>query len=429
MTIIKKIWKFLTSMKFAVILLIILAVACSVSSLVTQNLSYEQYSQQYGERTAAVIMALHLDDAYHSWWFIAIAVFLCLNLLVCNLLKLPSLIKRTKNALKYEAADSSFTVYPGVKDPLSVLKSLRMPVPENANGTDRLVSHSNTAGLWGAWICHLGVLLLIIGFTLGQMLHQEYAAYGVKGETVPVGDSGYMVTIDDFRVDLRDDDTVEQYTADITVFPRNSADRQSASISVNNPADLHGLRFYQNSTGYAAKISIFKSGELIQENVICAGEFIPVEDLPQLVIYLNAVYPDYYMQPGSGPATASGKMNNPAYLYSIYYSGEIIGMNVLMPEEAITVDDYEIRISDPQYYTLIQVKKDSFTWLAFLGGMIVMAGLFLAFYLKPRKIQAERGDDGSWTLYNKTVKKDPLFDEKIKAALEAADREVKHAAD
>ena len=37
---IKKLWKFISSMRFAIALLVLLAVACSISSLVTQNQTY-----------------------------------------------------------------------------------------------------------------------------------------------------------------------------------------------------------------------------------------------------------------------------------------------------------------------------------------------------------------------------------------------------
>ena len=37
-------------------------------------------------------VALRLDDAFHSWWFIGLSAFLCLNLLCCNLIRLPALL-------------------------------------------------------------------------------------------------------------------------------------------------------------------------------------------------------------------------------------------------------------------------------------------------------------------------------------------------
>ena len=41
---IKKVAKFLASMRFAIILLVILAAACTVGSLVTQGQTYEWYA-------------------------------------------------------------------------------------------------------------------------------------------------------------------------------------------------------------------------------------------------------------------------------------------------------------------------------------------------------------------------------------------------
>ena len=54
-------------------------------------------------------------------------------------------------------------------------------------------------------MCHLGILLLILGFTLGQLTHREWTVYGVPGDTKPIGDTGYFLTIDDFEVWLREE--------------------------------------------------------------------------------------------------------------------------------------------------------------------------------------------------------------------------------
>lgn len=344
----KKFLRFISSMRFAIILLGILAALCCVGSFVSQKQSYAWYSARYSERTAATILTFHLDDVFHSWYFILISAFLCLNLILCNVVRLPGLINRTK-------AGQTFR--------------------------QRL-------GVWGAWICHVGVLLLILGYSLGQITYQEYAVYGVPGQTFEIGDSGLVVTIDDFQIGLRDDDTVEQYTSEITVYDiAKSSEGKSATVSVNHPADLYGLRFYQNSTGWAANVSIHKNGEHLQQSTVCAGDYLVVADKPDLVIYFNAFYPDYTLVPGYGPATLSGRLNNPGYLYSVYYQGQMLGMNVLMSGDVLTIDEYSVYFSEPQSYTLLQIKKDSFTPLAFAGGLIVLIGLFICFYVKPREKQ------------------------------------------
>ena len=55
----------------------------------------------------------------------------------------------------------------------SVFGALHMGTPEKhttKDGREALIAGKNAAGIWGrAWICHLGILLLIAGFALGQM--------------------------------------------------------------------------------------------------------------------------------------------------------------------------------------------------------------------------------------------------------------------
>ena len=426
----KKIWKFISSMRFAILLLIVLAAACSVGSLVTQGQTADWYARHYSQRAAAWIMALGLNDAFHSGWFIVITGFLCLNLTLCNLIRLPKLIRaakadgRPENALRSEGDARA----ENVADPKAVFRALRMPAPaecRDAEGREALFSAKNGAGRWGAWVCHLGILMLILGFGLGQMTQRQYTVYGVPGQTRQIGDTPYCLTIDDFRVDTHEDGSAAQYTTDITVANTASAgpDGGSASVSVNHPAALAGMKFYQNSTGWAADIEILKDGALLQSDTLCAGEFLPVADRPQLVIMLDALYPDYAMLPDVGPGTVSDRLNNPAYRYSIYYQREIVGQNVLTAGQTITVNEYEIRFVNPRPYTLIQIKVDHFTWLALLGGLVTLAGLALAFYVQPAKVWAVRSAEGGWTVFGQSRKGGALFRDRFTAAVEQNNRQ------
>ena len=436
MNAIKKTWKFISSMRFAIILLLLLAVACSVSSLVTQGQSYEWYAQRYSGRTAALILALGLDDAFHSAWFIAITAFLCLNLLLCNLLRLPQLVRRTRlegDAARALTGEGDVRAA-GVADPQALFARMGMPKPAAlaaADGRQALFAAKHRAGLWGAWVCHLGILLLILGFGLGQMTQAQYAVYGVPGQTRPIGDTGYMLRIDDFRIDRREDGSVEQYSADITVVNTASygPDGGSATISVNHPAALGGMKFYQNSTGWAATVNVLKDGAPLQQEALCAGEYLPVADKPELVIMLNALYPDYVMTPGVGPGTASDRLNNPAYLYSVYYKEQLLGMNALMAGEELTIDEYTVTFTDPRPYTLIQIKRDRFTALALAGGLATMLGLLLALYLQPARMWALRQADGGWSVYGQCRKGGALFRERfLKYSTQDRQGEDGHAA-
>ena len=419
----KKILKFLSSMQFAVILLTVLAAACCAASFIVQGQTYAWYASTYSERAAAVIMALHLDDAFHSWWFVMITLFLCLNLFFCNVIRLPQLIERTKKANDpLEVIKGPVTCSrENVRDPEQLMQKMHLPKPRTVrteDGKTILFSQKNTAGIWGAWICHLGILLLIAGFGFGQMMKQEYTVYGVPGQTKQVGDTSYWITIDDFETRRNPNGTLDQYVTELTMRDVSSTDGtgKSASVTVNGPASLYGYRIYQNSTGWAADIVITKAGETLQEQPLCVGEFTPVKDRPELVIYLNAFYPDLVMTASGMPATASQELNHPGYLYSIYYRNEIIGMNVLEQEDRITIDDYEVVFRNPRSYTLVQVKKDSFAWLAFAGGTLTLIGLMLAFYLQRSIIWSEKTETG-YTVYGHSPKAGVLFKEQFEEAV------------
>lgn len=399
----KKFTRLFFSMRFALILLGILVAACVAGSVIPQGEAASYYLTAYSEKRGAAILALGLDDVFHCGWFIVLTVILCLNLIGCNIIRFPSLFMRTRQGFTPEnfMRSGSRTEICRTSDPETLLREcgFRKTVKGQADdGTAYIYGVKNKAGIWGAWLCHLGMLIVIAGFGFGQMMQVQYAVYGVPGQTKAVDGTNYELTIDDFEVELREDDTVEQYTASITMTDTKTGETQSGQTSVNHPATLFGMRCYQNSTGWAAVMQIIKDDEVIQENVLCAGEYVSVEDKEALSVMFAAFYPDYEKGPDGMPRTASSKLNNPAYLYRLYYENEILGMNVLEDGEAITVDEYTIVFKDPQSYTLIQIKRDPFTPLAGAGALIVMIALILAFYLRTAEVLAKQREDGSWSV-------------------------------
>ena len=335
----KKVWKFLTSMKFAIILLVILSLATAGGSFITQNQSFEWYAAKYSERAAAFIFALGLDHVFRSWWYFALTALLLLDILFCNILKFPALLRRAKAAARPKA------------------------------------------GVFGPFVAHIGMLLLIIGFVLGQVTKEEYVVYGWPGQIKSLGETGILVGIDDFQVSFNEDDSVSQYTADLVLTDGSLIVLTQASV--NHPAQAMGYKIYQNSFGYTANVRVVREGEVLQEERIEAGTGFGIADNENLIILFNAFYPDYVFVEGSGPATKTGRMKNPGYLYSVYYGETLLGMNVLTEGETIHIDDYEVIFEDPGYYTLLQVKKDRFTGLALAGGIVLLLGLVLSFYVKP----------------------------------------------
>ena len=79
----KKAGRFLCSMKFAIILLVVIVLVCTVGSVVPQGKDASWYTANYSRQAAGAVMLFGLDDVFHSWWFIVLIV----NCLFYDLIK------------------------------------------------------------------------------------------------------------------------------------------------------------------------------------------------------------------------------------------------------------------------------------------------------------------------------------------------------
>lgn len=417
--------KKLFSMKAALVLLGLLVAACVAGSVIPQGEIEAYYTGYYPQRLGMFFLLMGLDDVFHCWWFIALTVLLCLNLLGCNMIHFPRILRQMKEGFgpqRFRETGEPDALVPS-PDGLFAALGFHKVQSGTEDGREYRYGVRNKIGLWGAWLTHLGLLIIILGFSLGQMFTVKYTVYGVPGQTKAVGDTAYALTIEDFSVTLREDETVEQYTSTLTLTDTASGDAVTGQTSVNHPMNAMGMKLYQNSTGWAANVQVWKGERLLQSEVLCAGEGLAVADLPDLVISFGAFYPDY-VPTENGPMSASSQLRNPAYLYTLYYKEGILGMNVLMADERITVEDYTIIFENPQQYSLIQVKSDPFTSLAAVGGVIIALALVLAFYVRTEELYAVMQPDGSWAVYGRSKKGGILYQESIREKASALRKET-----
>ena len=422
----RKVFAALCGMRFSLVLLGLILAACTAGSVIPQNAGQAALAAQFGEGPTRLFALLGLDRVFTCWWFAVLAALLCLNLFLCSVRRLPQVWRQWRGgftaAARLQRQDAAFTLpaaEPGTGMGRAALQAWAGARPLTAaagpDGKSYLYCVKNRFGVWGSWLCHLGMLLLILSFAAGQLLHKEYVVYGIPGSTQPVGDTGYMLTIDDFTIDLRDDDTVEQYTAALTVTAPGGA-VTAGTASVNHPLAAFGYELYQDSTGWANYVDITCRGELIGQDLLCTGEYTAPATLPDLVLLLNAFYPDFVMT-GTGPATASPDLENPHALYSLFYQNQMLAMDVTAMGAPITVDDYAFTLHDPVPYTLIVIRRDPTAWLVGISALVLLAGILLAFYFRPQEVWCEADGD---TLYARAAKAPALLRTELLAALHKA---------
>ena len=87
----------LRSMSFAIALLVVLAIASAIGTVLTQEDPYSNYVNQFGPFWADIFHGLGLYDLYGAWWFMVILIFLVISVSLCVTHSAPKMILDARN--------------------------------------------------------------------------------------------------------------------------------------------------------------------------------------------------------------------------------------------------------------------------------------------------------------------------------------------
>jgi cytochrome c biogenesis protein len=175
-----KVWNFFTSLKLAISVLIIMAVASIFGTVVEQNQPIEKYRQFYGDATIRMLDALNLFDMYHAWWFLLLLVLFTVNLSCCTLDRLPRVLKVVRNPKT--ALDGNLEKSLGLvgrwkkKGSLEAWadqyaaamgKVVGKPVVTREGKTVHLYAERGVVSRFGVYVTHLSIIVIFIGATSG----------------------------------------------------------------------------------------------------------------------------------------------------------------------------------------------------------------------------------------------------------------------
>ncbi len=287
-------WRQLTSMRTALLLLFLLALASVPGGFLPQRrinpLRVNQYIAQH-PGAGPLMDQLRLFDVFSSPWFSAIYLLLFVSLVGC-------LIPRTRLHLK------ALTSKPP-KVPRSVAK---LPVNdrwETTDGVDQVLDQAGTALRgWrvvrreheisaekgylretGNLVFHLSLVLLLVGIALGAFRGFKATVLVVEGRgfsnTVASFDDlqpgrrfspsslvPFSVRLDAFRATYGPDGKALTFDANIHWAPLGGVEK-SDDIRVNHPLDVGGAKTYLIGHGYAPHIIVKDStGAVIDDRLV-----------------------------------------------------------------------------------------------------------------------------------------------------------------
>ncbi len=93
----KSVYELMSSMRFAISLLTVLAIASIIGTVLKQNEPYQNYIIQFGQYWFTVFEWLGLYDVYRTSWFVTILAFLVASTGTCIYRNLPSMLREMRS--------------------------------------------------------------------------------------------------------------------------------------------------------------------------------------------------------------------------------------------------------------------------------------------------------------------------------------------
>lgn len=301
-------WRQLTSMRTALILLFLLAVASVPGSLLPQqNLSPSKVREYFTENPtlAPWLSRLGFFDVFASPWYAAIYLLLFISLIGCLVPRLAVYLRGVRaeppkapgnlsRFAEYGVTDTDRTPAQVLDDAHTLLrrKHWRVVRREDAGG-QTLSAEKGYLQEAGNLIFHLSLLGLLIALAVGKLNGYEATRIAMEGEefcnTQMSYDSfggGALVDGEDLAdlcIELREFETVydtdltpAQFISDIDYTTELGGATRQAVIETNDPLRTDGVRAYVTGHGYAPVFTItLPDGTVRQEQ----APFLPTDQV------------------------------------------------------------------------------------------------------------------------------------------------------
>jgi cytochrome c biogenesis protein len=213
-SLIEHFWGAMDSMKFAVVMLVILSVVSLVGVLLPQFApegftgSLEAlYLQKYGPFFGRLFVLLSLDHLFTAWWYYLLLALLCLNITVCSfnrLKRILALIKREHYLGKeQDYRDQSNNRSLRLKLPpeeaaravsrLFTAKGYRVLNREHESGPAQLIyAKKGAISQFGPFLSHISMVVIIVGAAVSYLLSFEHFQWLGPNDRIQVPELSYM---------------------------------------------------------------------------------------------------------------------------------------------------------------------------------------------------------------------------------------------
>ncbi len=260
----------LASMPLAIVLLMVLAIASVIGTVLLQNQEQTDYLTQFGPVWYWVFRSMGLFDMYHAWWFIGLLGFLMVSLSFCLWHNVPRMLKEMRarkvtladHAWKrMQLTDSKILSGVSVADATKKIKSIDQWqwLEQQEDGRTHLRGDKGRYHKWGYILVHSALLIVLIGGWMsvqfgfrGNMAVPEGRAENtitfLKGTGVGSLKMPFDVRCNSFDIDFYPNGMPKEFKSNLTIID-DGREVVTSDIIVNEPLYYKGVRIYQSSFG------------------------------------------------------------------------------------------------------------------------------------------------------------------------------------
>ena len=266
---ISQILNWLSSLKIAILLLLIIAISCALGTLIPQQESDQFYYENFNKNpflgllNGKILLLFEFNHIYTSFWFLFLLTWLGVALAVCSFRRQLPILKSALSWIDYKSPKqitklsiSQAIITNDLSKDLEKLKNNLIKNGWNVKETDgRIAARQGVIGRLGPILIHLGMILLMIGATYGSLNGKTIEKFLAPGRSIDLvnnkKESGLIIELKNFKIERDPQGRAEQYRSIVNITEPNG-ENQSKEISVNYPLRYKGLTLYQADWSIAA---------------------------------------------------------------------------------------------------------------------------------------------------------------------------------
>jgi cytochrome c biogenesis protein len=409
----KSLLKLFSSVKLAIVLLIIITGASLIGTLIPQQRSPSEYVAQFGQ-LGSILYRFQFTNLYQSLWFLSLLFLFALNILTCTLTRFPAklkkafqpkIIKEKKNILVLKTKDDfrkNWSLTKTKEELEKELSSRHYRLKEEVEESKAFLSaRKRTLGLFGADVVHLGLLIILAGGIISGLVGFRKNLTFSEGNVFNIPNAEFKIRLDKFETEYYPDGSVRDWKSTLTVI-ENEKPILSKIIEVNHPLSYKGYVFYQSSYGWdwtntSVEIWAKKRNDpsFLRKIEMNLGTRIKLEGEN---IHISVIHfiPDFIINEKNEITSRSLQPNNPAAFIEGWEGDEKIFSGWIFAKfpdfarihsEKETDLSFELKSFKSGHYSVIEAAKDPGANTIWVGCTFLMIGLAFAFYWPPREIK------------------------------------------